>query len=94
MDINVLLLLKNILWTTTEDLLFSSVTVNNWKKIFFCVCVKTIIEWNHLVEAVVHAETVEGFKTLLYNHGDYNSLQQCYTEKPCSVQKQKQKVSS
>ena len=27
--------------------------------------VKTIIEWNHLETAVVHAETVEGFKTLL-----------------------------
>ena len=27
--------------------------------------VKTIIEWNHLETAVEHAETVEGFKTLL-----------------------------
>ena len=27
--------------------------------------IKTIIEWNHLKAAVVHAETVEGFKTLL-----------------------------
>ena len=27
--------------------------------------VKTIIEWNHLETAVVHAETVEGLKTLL-----------------------------
>ena len=27
--------------------------------------VRTIIEWNHLETAVVHAETVEGFKTLL-----------------------------
>ena len=27
------------------------------KSSFLCVCVKTIIEWNHLVEAVVHTET-------------------------------------
>ena len=31
--------------------------------------IKTIIEWNHLEQEVVHAETVEGFKTLL-NHRD------------------------
>ena len=30
--------------------------------------VKTIIEWNHLETEVVHAETVEGFKTLLSKH--------------------------
>ena len=27
--------------------------------------VKTITEWNHLETVIVHAETVEGFKTLL-----------------------------
>ena len=29
------------------------------------IFVKTIIEWNHLETAAMHAETVEGFKTLL-----------------------------
>ena len=40
----------------------------------------------------MHAETVEGFKTLL-NHRDLIlSLPRCvYAEKPCTVQKQKQK---
>ena len=33
------------------------------KKSFF---VNTIIEWNHLETAVVHAETVEGFKKVGY----------------------------
>ena len=27
--------------------------------------IKTVIEWNHLEQEVVHAETAEGFKTLL-----------------------------
>ena len=36
------------------------------KNLFF---IKTVIEWNHLEQEVVHAETVEGFKTLL-NHRD------------------------
>ena len=31
--------------------------------------IKTVIEWNHLEQEVVHAETEEGFKTLL-NHRD------------------------
>ena len=31
--------------------------------------IKTVIEWNHLEQEVVHAKTVEGFKTLL-NHRD------------------------
>jgi len=36
---------------------------NQYKNSFF---VKTIIEWNHLDSRVVHAETVEGFKSALH----------------------------
>ena len=49
--------------------------------------VNTIIEWNHLEGAVVHAETVEGFKTLRLKL----SLPVRYAEELYTVQKQKQK---
>ena len=54
--------------------------------------IKTAIEWNHLEQEVVHDETVEASRPSLTTETRY-SLSQCvYAEKPCTVQKQKQKV--
>ena len=39
-------------------------TLNNLETHFF---VKTVIQWNHLEESVVTAETVEGFRSALQN---------------------------
>ena len=43
------------------------------------IFIKTVIEWNHLEQEVVHAETVEDTETRF-------SISQCvYAEKPCTV---------
>ena len=57
------------------------------KTLFFFI--KTIIEWNHLETAVAHAETVEGFRTLI-SQRDLHSLPVRYAEKPCTATNQKQ----
>ena len=72
----------------TEDLLLPEQCKTDQSKVKNSFFVKTVIEWNHLETAVMHAETDEGFKTLLSKR-DLISLPVHYSERPCTVQKQK-----